>query len=339
MEAARLSVLHHYGILDSGSEPAFDRITGLVRQIFDMPFSGISLIEADRHWFKSRSGSCVEELPREISFCAHVIRHSEPTCVQDTLLEETFRDNPFVTGEPNVRSYLGAPLVTAEGFPIGALCATDTKPRVFDDGQIAIMKSLAALVMDHFDLREMAGCDGLTGLLTRRAWLDLANKEIVRAHRENGPAAVVIFDLDHFKNINDLHGHAAGDAVLTALGKMVRQEGRVEHPVGRIGGEEFAMVIPDAGVDEAAAAAERFRVSAESLAVEFEGKRLKPTVSVGVAAFSEQFVNAEQWLAAADVALYRAKAEGRNCVRVLDRVVPEQYPTCGAGWSVSTIGR
>lgn len=160
----------------------------------------------------------------------------------------------------------------------------------------------------------LARVDPLTGLSTRRAFTEMADVEIQRALRYGVPLSLIMLDLDRFKSVNDTFGHVGGDAVLIDFSHILGQEVREIDVVGRLGGEEFAVLLPNTPLDEAVAVAERMRAAVERSTVLLQGQTLRYTVSLGVA----QFVPAEQslssFLGRADVALYRAKRQGRNRV-------------------------
>ncbi|MEH6758449.1 MAG: GAF domain-containing protein [Parasphingorhabdus sp.] len=155
-EQGRLAALHRYNILDTGHEERFDRITKVVEMALRCPITAISLVDADRQWFKSRQGLDVDETARDISFCTHTIKNAKPMIVEDAWLDSRFSKNPLVTGNPNIRSYIGVPLLTPGGFNIGSLCAIDTTPREFDDESIELLSQLAQLVIHELELRKNA---------------------------------------------------------------------------------------------------------------------------------------------------------------------------------------
>jgi diguanylate cyclase (GGDEF)-like protein/PAS domain S-box-containing protein len=168
-------------------------------------------------------------------------------------------------------------------------------------------------------LELLASTDALTGLLNRRHWFELLEREVVRSTRYPSPLSVMILDLDHFKRINDSMGHPAGDAVLIAVSKAVAAGVRGCDFVGRYGGEELVVGLPHTPLDGALIVAERLRRSIEQLHV-LDG-RIKVTASIGVASLPGAEPSAI--LAAADQALYRAKAAGRNCVIIWEGDAPQ----------------
>ena len=165
-------------------------------------------------------------------------------------------------------------------------------------------------------LEELAIRDPLTGLYNRRYLDDALERELQRAHRQGYPVSVLVIDIDHFKRLNDVYGHQAGDEVLTALAKELHQRVRADDLACRWGGEEFVLVLPTMSIEAAAERADALRVAFEAKAVRYRDTDLAATISVGAAAFPTHGTGARDVLGAADSALYRAKSDGRNCVRV-----------------------
>jgi PAS domain S-box-containing protein len=155
-EAARLRALDDYKVLDTLPEEAFDRLTRLAADLFDAPIALVSLIDAERQWFKSRHGLDIESTPRKLAFCDHAIRlaPSETLVVENATADPRFKANPLVTGDPNIRFYAGAVLTDRAGFNLGALCVIDTKPRPKPTiGELRRLHTLAAIVVDELELR------------------------------------------------------------------------------------------------------------------------------------------------------------------------------------------
>lgn len=147
-EAARLQALRDSGMLDTPAEERFDRITRLARRLFDVPIALVSLVDAERQWFKSRQGIDVPETPREVSFCAHAIHNDEVFMVADALTDPRFADNPAVTGEIRARFYAGRP-IRLFGRRVGTLCLVDRRPRELRDDDVRALNDLATLVEEE----------------------------------------------------------------------------------------------------------------------------------------------------------------------------------------------
>jgi diguanylate cyclase (GGDEF)-like protein len=163
-------------------------------------------------------------------------------------------------------------------------------------------------------LEHLAATDHLTNLLNRRAFLDAMEKEMRRAHRYGHPLTLLMLDVDHFKRINDTYGHPAGDEVLRRIAATTRRLLRDEDLTGRLGGEEFAIALVQAPLIAAAVVAERLRKIISELVIDFEGRQISVTVSIGVAEFGADAGNLTRLVTVADERLYAAKHSGRNCV-------------------------
>jgi GAF domain-containing protein len=150
-EEVRLAELRRRGLLDTPPEERFDRITRMAAAAFDVPVALISLIAADRQWFKSSCGIEVRESAREESFCAHAIVDREPLVVADALLDDRFAENPLVSGPLGIRFYAGHPLILSGGACIGTLCIVDRRPRDLDLQRLALLKDLADLAIEEIE--------------------------------------------------------------------------------------------------------------------------------------------------------------------------------------------
>lgn len=166
----------------------------------------------------------------------------------------------------------------------------------------------------HQQLQTAARTDAKTGLLNAITWQREADIEIARAMRHGEPVAVLLADVDHFKKVNDTHGHLIGDDVLRGLANELRQQVRETDIVGRFGGEEFVVLLPKTGAEEACGIAERLRRSAGVVKVLTADATVGVTISIGVAALGRHGEDLFELLAAADLALYRAKDAGRDRV-------------------------
>ena len=152
-ESERLAELRSYAVLDTPPEVVFERLTGLVAQVFEVPIVLVSLVDTERQWFKSCFGLDVRQTDRKLSFCAHAILVPEVMVVPDTLADPRFVDNGLVTGPPYIRFYAGAPLRTSSGHRLGTLCVIDRAPREFGADQCEMLEVFAEMVVDRLELR------------------------------------------------------------------------------------------------------------------------------------------------------------------------------------------
>jgi GAF domain-containing protein len=152
-EADRLRALRSYKILDTKPEERFDELTQLAALICGVPISLISLIDADRQWFKSRFGLDLQQTPRALAFCTHAIMQPGMFVVPDATQDERFAQNLLVTGDPHIRFYAGTPLATRDGHLLGTLCVIDRKPRTLTKAQIEALEIVGRLVIANIELR------------------------------------------------------------------------------------------------------------------------------------------------------------------------------------------
>jgi diguanylate cyclase (GGDEF)-like protein len=268
----------------------------------------VSLVDVDRQWFKSMQGLEVSETPRAVAFCDHTIHARSSLLIEDALLDARFVSNPPVTGEPFIRAYAGAPLTTPDGYNLGALCAIDRRARAFSPSDVTLLERFARVVVDQMELRTLAHRDFLTGALTRRAFVDSPKAALHQLEPHGGKVTVAVLDVDHFKQINDEHGHPVGDKVLKEISAAIAERLRDVDLFGRLGGEEFGILFHGAAEADAWEAAERIR----GVIASCPGDDCPPaTVSIGLAELhrGDDFDLA---LARADAALFAAKKSGRN---------------------------
>jgi diguanylate cyclase (GGDEF)-like protein/PAS domain S-box-containing protein len=183
-----------------------------------------------------------------------------------------------------------------------------------DDALLAAIVDVTAQKLAREDLIAQATHDALTGVFNRRHVEDLLGKEVERAERHARPLAVAILDVDHFKRVNDTHGHQAGDEVLRAISERCRATLRANDVLGRYGGEEFVIVFPETKLEKAGAVAERLRAAVAGSRITIANVSLGVTVSIGLAAHAPG-QRMDELLRRADAALYTAKQDGRNLVR------------------------
>src|SRR5262245_1862077 len=178
---ARRAALRKYRILDTEPEQAFDDLTLLAAQICGTPIALITLLDEGRQWFKSRVGTSATETARSAAFCAHTIQQNELFVIPDTLADERFRDNPLVVGEPWVRFYMGAPLVTHDGHALGSLCVFDRVPRTPTPEQQEALAALRRQVVAQLELR--LNVDELAQALRERDHAEEAQQRLLEELR------------------------------------------------------------------------------------------------------------------------------------------------------------
>ena len=146
-ESSRVANLREYQILDTDPDPAFDDLVKTASAVAEMPISLINLVDEHRAWFKAKRGIEIDGTSRDLSFCSHAILADAPTIVEDTTSDVRFSDHPLVIRAPNIRFYAGFPLVSKEGYVLGALCVIDRVPRKLTTKQIEVLQLLAKLAV------------------------------------------------------------------------------------------------------------------------------------------------------------------------------------------------
>jgi len=313
-ESARLSALRSYCVLETGREARFDDLTCLASTICETPVSLVSLVDTNRLFFKSAHGIDLREIPYPDFFCGHAIRQRDLFVVPDSNEDPRFAKHPLVVDSPRVRFYAGAPLVTPQDYRLGTLCVIDFVPRELQPKQLEMLRILGRQVMCQLDLNLQAMRDPLTGLYNRRQLEEGLHREVLRARRLGGNVGVMAIDVDHFKRVNDTLGHEVGDSALRGIADELASCVREEDIACRAGGEEFVIILPGTGKTALRTRAEAVRRTIEQAQIPAGDGTLKLTVSIGIATFPAYGDSGQAVLRAADVALYKAKAAGRNRV-------------------------
>ncbi len=289
----------------------FERLTNLVKTVLGVPIGAISLVAHTRP--PSRALQSLEErsIPGSKFLSTRDCKTKAPVIVTDASTDWRFSDSPYVLGPPYVRSCAAVPLKADQAKSFGMLCAIDVVPRAFSAAHIEILEGFAALAVEELELRELADRDQLTGALTRRGFLSDLQNAIARFERHQRPSALLLLDIDHFKSVNDCFGHGAGDQVLKAVAECCSGAVRLSDSLGRLGGEEFGILLLETGPEEGWLAAERIRKAVAEL--RFDGLTgVKVTASLGVAPLTSDHGVVPAWAQRADEALYAAKRAGRD---------------------------
>jgi diguanylate cyclase (GGDEF)-like protein len=193
------------------------------------------------------------------------------------------------------------------------------KPREFKAAEVELMEDLAQMVMGALELRLAASKDSLTGALSRRAFKEELARTVALALRHHHHLSVIGFDLDHFKTVNDTYGHAAGDLVLSRTVQACNGVLRNTDLIGRLGGEEFAVLLPNTAQANAIPVAEKMRIAVERQRIIFDNQIIKLTASFGIASLDYAIRDLDALLELADHALYSAKSAGRNRCATLNK--------------------
>ncbi len=329
-ETERLESLRELHLLDSPAEERFDRITRLTSNSLQLNHAAVSLIDADRQWFKSCTGLDITQTSRDVAFCSHAILDEQPLIVPDAREDERFKNNPLVTGEPYIRFYASIPLRAPDGHNVGTLCVFDPEPREIKPVEMEILEDLAGIAESEIHLDKLseaqseliqeletterqASTDDLTRLWNRGAIEEILEREIHRARRKNSPLSIAMLDIDHFKEINDRHGHLIGDQAIKGAAAHIRKSIRPYDAAGRFGGEEFLVILIDTETEQATRIANRICSRFRSNPIQADEHKINMTVSIGLAT-RQSGENSERFINRADEQLYRAKNSGRDCI-------------------------
>jgi diguanylate cyclase (GGDEF)-like protein len=333
-DEARLASLRKLNILDTPLEEKYERLTRMACKMLEVPIAAFTLVDDKRQWFKSIQGLKDSETDIQLSFCAHVASDNKMLLVPDAKTDERFFDHPSVTGGPNIGFYAGCPVHAPDGQAIGSICAIDTKPRDLDPEQLQILRDLAQIfenemkvtalskaqddLVSELDVAQrLALIDPMTRLWNRAGMAEIVNREWAKALRNKTTLTFVMCDIDHFKKVNDTYGHPVGDEVIQTVGKRLLAALRTEDAIGRMGGEEFLLLMPDCRIGQVRQTVERIREALISQPVPTAARSLDITLSYGVATYMpDGTLTAEDIIKKADDALYIAKKSGRNRVEV-----------------------
>ncbi len=314
-ETRRLEVLQSYRLLDTAPEPAYDDIVNMASLMCGTPIALVSLITEDRQWFKARVGLDRLETPRDQAFCAHAIRNPSAIMeVQDASKDPRFMHNPLVVGEPGIRFYAGAPLLTPSGAALGTVCVIDRVPRQLTPSMAQGLQALARQVGELLALRranadletlnqsvmemqveleqyqvkledenaELAQSnpvDPVTGLNNQRTFERLLGEEMLRLERTGSRLALLLAEIDHFGVFARDFGAVAKDDALRRVAKVLKAQARGYDTLACLDSRRFAVLLPGTDDGELAAIAERLRRAVSFMRPVGRGLR----VSIGVA--------------------------------------------------------
>ena len=310
-EPQRLNTLRALNVLDSSPEERFDRLTRLAKRLFGVPIALVSLVDADRQWFKSCVGLDATETPRDVSFCGHAILEDDVLVVPDASADVRFHDNPLVTDAPNIRFYAGCPLTVVNGSKLGTLCLIDVNPREMSEEDLELLRDLGRMAEQELSAVQLATTDELTKISNRRGFETLATHALNVCLRMERPATVLFFDLNGFKAVNDNFGHAEGDRALVTFSEVLIHAMRTSDVVGRLGGDEFVVLLTSATAIETEMILGRMREDLTRRNQE-ANRGYDIQFSVGAIEFDlETHKDIHGVLAAADSAMYADKVRSK----------------------------
>ena len=244
-EDQRLQALRALRLLDTPPEERFDRLTRLVRRVFDVPIALVSLVDESRQWFKSCQGLDVGETDREISFCGHAILDDRVFEVCDALADWRFADNPLVIGPPYIRYYAGRPLRAPGGNRIGTLCMIDRRPRRLSAEDLRVFEDLAALAEAELALVQTQTTDALTGLTNRAGFEVLGALAMRGTQRVPRSAALVSIKVRDLKRVREWLDADAANQALIIMARQLKCAFRDGDVVGRTGDGHFHVLMVD----------------------------------------------------------------------------------------------
>ena len=293
-ETRRLATLRSTGLLGTPDQYSLDCITNIGARLFGVPVCTISLVDESQQWFKSRVGLELTHVPRNISFCAHVVATALSLVVEDTLRDVRFADSPLVTDAPRIRFYAGFPLQAANGEVLGTLCIIDSKPRAFPGSQLRLLRELALMAQLALSDRNTESplargetlLDPRLGTWNRAGITAILDQHISDA---SSPCAVAMISINHLEAITAQHGAATSELLLKAVVRELRSLMRPTQQLGHYCNARLLAVLPRAGETAAEHFADLMRDAITLLSVDIarsdqiQQATLGCSVSIGVA--------------------------------------------------------
>jgi diguanylate cyclase (GGDEF)-like protein len=330
----KLSRIYESEFLYTPIEERFERITRLARRALSAPVAAISLVNADKQWFKSVAGWTVSELPLGRSLCGTTLEKEQLTVIRDTAADPRTRDHPLVTGSPRFRFYAGHPLHNEQRAVIGTFCVFDVKPRHFDAADEQCLMDLVGVTTRELFAEEIRAAhkqllsklssarresmmDPLTRLWNRRGASVMIKDALEQADRNRTALALALLDFDNFKRINDTYGHQTGDDVLRKTAGRLVGSVRGSDIVSRLGGDEFLILMSGTDGETAKRVTERVRRRMLEAPIPTRQGEIPISVSVGLTVREPgETIDGDHLIARADKGLLQAKSLGRNRVGV-----------------------
>ncbi|MGV2101293.1 diguanylate cyclase domain-containing protein [Rhizobium sp. 21-4511-3d] len=325
-EAERLLAVRALNAVSRSSTPELAALAELARGVFETPFAAINIIDEDWQRVAGQAGMKLAECSRDLSICTRVVYANDLVIVPDLRRHPELSDMPYVTGDPHFRFYAGAPIEMEGSLAVGAFCILDVEPRDLSDAEIGnlsrfalvagallrLQKANMVMGLAETSLRAAAMTDPLTGFYNRTALASLVDGELERSLAASQTFGALYLDMDGFKGINDRLGHHAGDEVLREAANRIRAVIRAGDIAVRMGGDEFAVFIPNPPNAAALSSVAERLVAAFREPFEVEGISVGARLSIGGALAPQAGSNRIDLLKVVDAALYQAKAAGRD---------------------------
>ncbi len=333
--AARFKTLYEFGqtiITKIKPEEIYSEIYAAVKKLVKTEYFSIALVDREKGLINDvfiidrEVPVELETRNIELGLFGKVIREGKPLLFHSFSMEQVNQTGAVVVGEAETekeeisQSIVIVPLRSSSGV-IGVLSAQSYNPDMYDEGDMEALELLASNVAVAVEnarlfnkIQSMAITDDLTELYNRRKFYEVAVAEFERSRRYARPLSVIMFDIDHFKKVNDTYGHAIGDQVLQGLGNLAKTSLRTVDILARYGGEEFVIMLPETSVDEALQTAERLRLSTANATLPTRVGNMSITISLGVVSLDDNCRNLEELLDRSDQSMYASKRTGRNKV-------------------------
>lgn len=334
-EEQKSEILQRYQLISDDKSDASQCLASAISLSLRAPYVIAALNNRYRTWYYCMHGMEEASDADLQTYFARTHLSQVAFAVNDVQTEAYFTNHTRGLEIPSFGAMAGVPLTDPNGKRFGTLCVADPYSREWTEAEMTLLASfgqvmsndicmrsaaryavrdLIELEQEKCELFELATVDPLTRALNRRAFTRFSERELARCNRENGRLTTLMLDIDHFKQVNDTHGHAAGDKVLAKMVSVAATALRQEDLIGRLGGEEFAIVLVDASEDAAVEVAERIRRAIKRTPFLSEAGAFNVTVSIGISAPQLNEFSMTASLERADAALYRAKRSGRDCV-------------------------
>jgi diguanylate cyclase (GGDEF)-like protein len=322
-EEARLAAVKSLEILDSQPEPEFEAIARVAARLFGTPMAVVSLMDADRQWFKARLGIGPAQVPRSDSLCALTLaqtaKHHQPLVISDLWQDPRTANNPHVTGPTQWRFYAGAPMFDALGHGLGTVAVMDVEPRAFNMSQRHALSDLAQIALKAIEGRLSALTlakhgypDPLTGL-SSRSHFDLAlDLELRRAMRTGEPFTVLSLTLDGLDAVLDGFGASACEELLIQVSQRLKQQVRLGDVIARLDVNEFAVVMRQGDSSAADMLVSRIASTVKEPILLSSGDSVGVGISVGVAAYDDSVESTAALLSRAQDALRQAQQQNEK---------------------------